>query len=76
MGYYRIVCPRGHVGRGKSAEIVFYMKANNLPSALSAARRMPSVKHHTRRDFFTGYEVSKEEYTEARKVSAYERYPL
>ena len=76
MGYYRIVCPRGHVGRGKSSEIVFYMKANNLPSALSAARRMPSVKHHTRREFFTGYEVSKEEYMEARKVSAYERYPL
>jgi len=52
------------------------MKANNLPTALSAARRMPSVKHHTRREFFTGYEVSKEEYMEARKVSAYERYPL
>ena len=76
MGYYRIVCPRGHVGRGKSAEIVFYMKASNLPSALTAARRMPSVKHHTRKEFFTGYEVSKEEYMEARKVSAYERYPL
>lgn len=76
MGYYRIVCPRGHVGRGESAEIVFYMKASNLPSALAAARRMPSVKHHTRKEFFTGYEVSKEEYMEARKVSAYERYPL
>jgi hypothetical protein len=76
MGYYRIVCPRGHVGGGKSAEIVFYMKAANLPSALAAARRMPSVKHNIRRGFFSGYEVSKEEYMEARKVSAYERYPL
>jgi hypothetical protein len=74
MKYYKVLCPRGHVGSGKSAEIVFYFKAKDLPSALAIARKMPSVKHNTRKEFFSGKEVTKEEYYENMKISAYERY--
>lgn len=76
MKYYKVLCPRGHVGTGKSAEIVFYFKAKDLPTALAIARKMPSVKHHIRREFFSGKEITKEEYCEGMKMSAYERYRL
>lgn len=76
MAYFKVSVPRGHVGAYKSAEITFYFKAKDLVAAITAARRMPSVKHHARISFFSGKEVSREEYEEARKISAYERYPL
>jgi hypothetical protein len=76
MKYYKVLCPRGHVGSGKSAEIVFYFKAKDLPTALAIARKMPSVKHHTKREFFNAKEISKEEYFEGMKISAYEKYRL
>lgn len=76
MAYFKISVPRGHVGAYKSAEITFYFKAKDMVSALAAARRMPSVKHHAKIGFFLGKEITREEYEEARKVSAYKRYPL
>lgn len=76
MAYFKISVPRGHVGAYKSAEITFYFKAKDMVSAISAARRMPSVKHHAKIGFYSGKEITREEYEEGRKISAYEKYPL
>lgn len=76
MAYFKISVPRGHVGAYKCAEITFYFKARDMMTALAAARRMPSVKHHAKIGFFSGKEITREEYEEARKISAYEKYPL
>lgn len=76
MAYFKISVPRGHVGAYKCAEITFYFKAKDLVTAISLARKMPSVKHHAKIGFFSGEKVSREEYEEARKISAYDKYPL
>lgn len=72
MKYFMVVCSRGHMGTGHSTEIKFAIEANNLLDAQDKARRMPSVKH-TRLALY-GKEITYEEYTEYRQVSAYERY--
>lgn len=71
--YYMVMCHRGHCGNGHSTEIKFAFEANNLLDACDMARKMPSVKH-TRMAIY-GKEISKSEYLEFRKVSAYERFP-
>ena len=72
MKYFMIVCHRGHCGCGHSTEIKFAIHAHNLIEACDIARKMPSVKH-TRIAIY-GKEISKEEYTEYRQISAYERF--
>lgn len=69
--YFRICVPRGHVGNGRYSEIVFYIKADNMSSAIDKAIRMPSVKHN--RYAFNAVEITKKEYIDGRKISAYER---
>lgn len=71
MKYFEVVCHRGHCGTGRSTEIKFVFKANNLLEACDKARKMPSVKH-TRMIIF-GKEITQQEYNSFRKVSAYER---
>ena len=66
-----IICTRGHLGTGRSTEIKFAIAAENLLHACNVARKMPSVKHS--RIALSGYEVSYEEFTEYRKISAYDR---
>lgn len=70
--YYRICVPRGHVGSGKSQEIVFYIEADDIATAVKKAMMMPGVKHS--RYASNATEVTKEEYVEGRKVSAYTKY--
>ena len=72
MKYYLITCHRGHAGTKHSTDIKFAIKANTLIDACSIAKRMPSVKH-TRAIAF-GKEITFEEYTEYRQISAYERF--
>ena len=75
MGFYKVTCPRGHVGNGKETEIAFYFKAKDIMQALSIARKMPSVKHH-KAIGFNAIAITPEEYYKKIKVSAYERTPL
>lgn len=72
MKYFLITCVRGHCGNGHSTEIKFAFEAKDLLSACDKAKRMPSVKHT--RLVLHGKEITKEEYIEYRKISAYERY--
>lgn len=72
MKYYMVTCHRGHCGTGHSTEIKFAIKARNLLEAMDKARRMPSVKH-TRLAIY-GKEISEQEYTAYRQVSAYKRF--
>lgn len=67
-----IVCHRGHCGTGRSTEIKFAIAAKNLLEACDIARRIPSVKHT--RIAISGKEISKQEYIEYRKTSAYKRF--
>lgn len=72
--YFMVTCHRGHIGTGHGTEIKFAIAAENLIEACAIARRMPSVKHT--RLVICGKEITQEEYTEYRKISAYERNSL
>lgn len=74
MKYYMITCHRGHCGSGHGTEIKFAIMAKNLIAACDMARKMPSVKHT--RLVLCGREITEEEFTEYRKISAYERNPM
>ena len=72
MKYFMVMCHRGHCGNGHSTEIKFAIAAENLLKACDIARRMPSVKHT--RMMIYGKEITEQEYTEYRKISAYDRF--
>ena len=71
MKFYLITCHRGHCGRGRSTDITFAIQADNLLNAQDKAKKMPAVKHT--RGIIFGREITQEEYTEFRSVSAYNR---
>lgn len=71
MKYYLVMCHRGHCGTGHSTEIKFAIEAKNLLEACDKAKRMPSVKHT--RMIMYGHEITFEEYTHYRSISAYRR---
>ena len=68
MRYYKIMCHRGHCGRGKSTEIVFAFAAENLLEAMDKARRMPAVKHT--KMIISGREIDAAEYNRRRELNA------
>lgn len=72
MRYFMVTCSRGHCGTGHENTIKFAFQSKNLIEAMDAAKRMPSVKHT--RGILKGYEITKIEYEEYIKVSAYRRY--
>ena len=72
MMYYMVMCLRGHCGTKHSTEIKFAFAAHDLMEACDKARRMPSVKHT--RMMVYGKEITEQEYTEYRQISAYERF--
>lgn len=74
MSYYMVTCMRGHMGTGHSTEIKFAIEAKNILDACAYAKKMPSVKHT--RPVLNATEITKEEYTEYKKISAYERNPM
>ena len=71
LKYYRVNVPRGHVGAGRSRDIIFYIKARSITMATSIARKMPGVKHS--RSVYAAQEITRDEYIAGRQVSAYER---
>lgn len=72
MRYWMVVCSRGHCGVKHETGIKYAIAATNLIHAFNIAKNMPSVKH-SRMPMF-GHEITEEEFTEYRQVSAYERY--
>lgn len=73
MKYYKIRVLAGHVGAGKTRELILYIKAPDLIKATEQARRMPMVKHDLGAAIQQAEEITKEEYTEGRQTSAYHR---
>lgn len=74
MKYYMVVCQRGHCGKYRSVDIKFAEKANNLLEAMDMAKRRPAVKHT--KPILRGWEITKEEYEDFRRVSAYNRLEM
>lgn len=69
--YYKVTAIRGHSGAGRGEPITFVFEANSSYNAMQKAKRMPMVKH-TRFSAIKSVElITKEEYDELRKVSAY-----
>lgn len=67
--YFKVYANRGHLGAGKSGEIIFYIKAKQICDAVRQAQKMPGVKHC--QFIAKALEISREEYIEGRKISAY-----
>ena len=74
MRYFMVTCSRGHCGTGHEAVIKFAFESRNLIEAMDKAKRMPSVKHT--RGILNGKEISRIEYEEYIKISAYKRYEM
>ena len=74
MKYWLVVCYVGHCGRRQAPrEIGLAIKAKDSVEALLQAKKFPGVKHHSSRYICTTREITREEYIERRKVSAYEK---
>lgn len=71
MKYYKVICERAHVGKGVTAYITFYYRANNVIEAINKAKRQRGTKR--RKLPIACQEVSKEEYENNIKTSAYVR---
>lgn len=68
--YYKVTAIRGHSGAGKGNTITFVFEAESSYEAMQKAKRMPAVKHSSKHIKSVEL-VTKEEYDELRKVSAY-----
>ena len=75
MKFFKIMARGGHVGAGHEAELVFYIKAGDVLSAINKVRHMPAVKHDKRNVITKVIIISEEEYNNGRKEkSAYDVY--
>jgi hypothetical protein len=71
MKYYKVLCERAHVGKGRTAYITFYYEAENALHAMNKAKCQRGTK---RSKLPLGCsEVSKEEYLANISTSAYVR---
>ena len=70
MKFYKVLCPRGHVGTKRYATITFYFAAQDAWTAMERGRRMGGVKHS--RMPLSCVEISQEEYEQNRYRNAYE----
>lgn len=76
MRYWLVCCYVGHCGRrgyGHGREIALAIEAPDSVKALLIAKKFPGVKHHRSRYICTTREITREEYIERRKISAYEK---
>jgi hypothetical protein len=74
MRYWLVICYVGHCGRRHAPrEIGLAIEAKDSVEALLQAKKFPGVKHHSSRYICTAREITREEYIERRKVSAYEK---
>lgn len=71
MKYYKVLCERAHVGKGRTAYITFYYEAENALHATNKAKRQRGTKRSKLP--LACQEVTKEEYMENISTSAYVR---
>ena len=71
MRFYKVVMSMGHQGAGRERELVLAIQAENSIDACMKARNFPAAKHKKIPSLTK--EISKEEYLELRRLSAYER---
>lgn len=70
MKYYAVTCIKGHQGVGNDDRtITFYFRTKDSYDAMQKGRKMPGVKHS--RLPLSVKEISKNQYLDGRKVSAY-----
>jgi hypothetical protein len=73
--YFKLILENGHVGAGKSLEIVRYFRGENLVDMFDIAARVPRVKG---KSSGTGVKlvqsVSKDEYNKGIQQAAGDRY--
>lgn len=74
MPYFKVTAKQGHCGTGRYQPITFAIKAKDILSAISIAKKMPSVKHNN--FVLQAVMITKEEYKELRQTSAYNRNGL
>lgn len=70
MKFYKVLCPRGHVGTKRYATITFYFAAQDAWTAMERGRKMGGVKHSWMP--LSCVEISQEEYEQNRRRNAYE----
>ena len=70
MKFYKVLCPRGHVGTKRYATITFYFAAQDAWTAMERGRKMGGVKHS--RMPLSCMEITQEEYEQNRRRNAYE----
>ena len=74
MRYWLVICYVGHCGSDKAPrEIGLAIEAKDSVEALLQAKKFPGVKHSRSRYICTAREITREEYIERRKVSAYKK---
>lgn len=71
MKYYKVMCERAHIGKGRSAYITFYYESGNAIQAIDKAKRQRGTKHTRLPPLCV--EVTEEEYKKNIGVSAYVR---
>ena len=71
MKHYKVTCERAHVGKGRTAYIVFYYEAENALHAMNKAKLQRGTKRSKMP--IACVEVTKEEYMENISTSAYVR---
>jgi len=73
--YFKLILENGHIGSGKSLEVVRYFRGENPVDVFNAAARLPRIKG---KDRGTGVKmvqaVSKEEYIKGVRQDAGDRY--
>ena len=71
--YYRVEVLAGHCAHANDEDVlIFYFAARNIIEATTLARRMPGVKHDRTNAICSVKEITKDEYSIDRQISAYE----
>lgn len=73
MRYFKVVAKGGHVGTGRYEPLSFAFAAESILDAMDKARAMPGVKHSDSSAILSAREVTFDEFTKLRRISAYER---
>ena len=60
MRYFKVQVKLGHLGCGKDLPSWVYIKAKNMTTALTIAKKLPAVKHN--KTPLSAIEISEEDY--------------
>lgn len=71
MKFFKVIMSMGHQGSGREKELILAIQAENAVGACMKARQFPAAKHKKIPSMTK--EITREEYIELRKLSAYDR---